>query len=51
MQIPLYKIEEESTTGWHVVKTFLTKKECKEEHVKLLNDGVSPDRIKITRVQ
>jgi hypothetical protein len=50
MEIPLYKIEEESTSGWHVVKTFLTKKECKEEYTKLLNDGVNPKRIKISRV-
>jgi hypothetical protein len=50
MEIPLYKIEEESTSGWHEVRTSLTKEECKEEYTKLLNDGVNPKRIKITRV-
>tara|TARA_Y100000389_G_scaffold24552_1_gene21226 strand:- start:393 stop:548 length:156 start_codon:yes stop_codon:yes gene_type:complete len=50
MEIPLYKIEEESTTGWEIVKVFLTKQECTEEYTKLLNDGISPKRIKISRV-
>jgi hypothetical protein len=50
MKIPLYKIEEESTSGWEIVKGFLTEQECKEEYTKLLNDGVNPKRIKITRV-
>ena len=50
MKIPLYKIEEESTTGWEIVKVFLTKQECTEEYTKLLNDGISPKRIKISRV-
>ena len=47
----LYKIEEESTSGWHEHKTNLTKEECKIEYDKLINDGQSPQRIKITRVQ
>ena len=47
----LYKIEEESTSGWHEYKTNLTKEECKIEYDKLINDGQSPQRIKITRVQ
>jgi len=50
MEIMLYKIEEESTSGWHLLKTSLTMEECKEEYTKLLNDGVNPKRIKITRV-
>ena len=50
MEIPLYKIEEVSTTGWEIVRVFLTKQECTEEYTKLLNDGISPKRIKITRV-
>ena len=51
MEIPLYKIEEESTSGWAIVKTSLTKEECKIEYNNLLYDGVNPKRIKITRVQ
>tara|TARA_B100001559_G_C16350676_1_gene552528 strand:+ start:773 stop:928 length:156 start_codon:yes stop_codon:yes gene_type:complete len=50
MEIPLYKIEEESTSGWHEVKTSLTKEECKIEYDNLLNDGINPKRIKITRI-
>ena len=47
----LYKIEEEQTTGWTLVKSDITKEECKEQYEKLIADGVSPDRIKITRLQ
>ena len=47
----LYKIEEECTSGWHIVKTNITKEECKEQYAALIGDGVSPDRIKITRLQ
>ena len=47
----LYKIEEEQTVGWTLIKSDLTKEECKEEYEKLIGDGVSPDRIKITRLQ
>ena len=47
----LYKIEEECTSGWQIVKTNITKEECKEQYQALIGDGVSPDRIKITRIQ
>ena len=47
----LYKIEEEGTTGWEIVKTDITKEECKEQYDGLIADGVSPKRIKITRIQ
>ena len=47
----LYKIEEEQTVGWTLIKSDLTKEECKEQYEKLIGDGVSPDRIKITRLQ
>ena len=47
----LYKIEEECTSGWQIVKTNITKEECKEQYAALIGDGVSPDRIKITRLQ
>jgi len=47
----LYKIEEEQTIGWTLVKSDITKEECKEQYEKLIGDGVSPDRIKITRLQ
>ena len=51
MEDKRYKIEEECTTGWEEIKTNLTKEECQKFYNSLLNDGVSPDRIKITRVQ
>jgi len=51
MEIQLYKIEEESTSGWHEIKTSLTKEECKKEYDNLLSDGINPKRIRIIRVQ
>jgi len=50
METPLYKIEEESTSGWHEVRTLLTRDECEQIYNSLLNDGINPKRIKITRV-
>ena len=47
----LYKIEEESTSGWHEYKTNLTKEEVKSEYEFLINEGYAPSRIKITRIQ
>ena len=47
----LYKIEEEQTVGWTLIKSDITREECKEEYDRLIADGVSPDRIKITRLQ
>jgi hypothetical protein len=51
MEDKRYKIEEESTSGWHEHKTNLTKEECKKLHDELINEGISPQRLKITRVQ
>ena len=50
METPLYKIEEESTSGWYEVGTSLTKKECEDEYERLTHEGVNPIRIKITRI-
>ena len=47
----LYKIEEECTIGWVEIKTNLTKEECTVEYEFLINEGQSPERIKITRIQ
>ena len=46
-----YKIEEQVTTGWEIIETNLTKEECKEQYNALIGDGVSPQRIRITRIQ
>ena len=51
METELYRIEEESTSGWHEHKTNLTKEECQECYENLIYEGVSPKRIKITRIQ
>lgn len=50
METPLYKIEEESTSGWHEVGTSLTRDECEQIYNSLLDDGVNPNRIKIARI-
>ena len=47
----LYKIEEECTMGWIEIKTNLTKEECTAEYELLINEGQSPERIRITRMQ
>ena len=47
----LYKIEEECTVGWVEIKTNLTKEECTVEYEFLMNEGQSPERIRITRIQ
>tara|TARA_R100000027_G_scaffold4820_1_gene3968 strand:+ start:691 stop:846 length:156 start_codon:yes stop_codon:yes gene_type:complete len=51
MEIQLYKIEEECTTGWEEHKTNLTKEEAKKVYDSLIYEGVNPQRIKITRIQ
>lgn len=46
-----YMVSESGTTGWELVETNLTKEQATNYYNALLNDGVSPDRIKITRIQ
>ena len=50
---PLYKIEEQSTTGWHdwnEEQPALTKNECQELYDSIVNDGVNPNDLRIKRV-
>ena len=50
---PLYRIEEQSTTGWHdwdKEKPDMTKEKCQELYETLLNDGINPDDLRIKRV-
>jgi len=47
----LYKIEEECTSGWQEYKTNLTKEQCANEYEFLINEGQSPERIKIIRIK
>jgi len=49
METPLYRIEEETTTGFAPVVINLTKEECRKKYEELLDGGVSPNRIKIVR--
>ena len=46
-----YSVSESVTTGWEVRKTNLTKEEASDYYKALLNEGISPDRLKITRIQ
>lgn len=46
-----YRIEEFHTVGWQQVATDLTKLQCQEQYDALIMDGVSPQRIKITRIE
>ena len=51
MEISLYKIEEQCTSGWEEVVTSLTKEECKLYYEKMLSEGVNPRRLKIIKIQ
>tara|TARA_E500000305_G_scaffold95936_1_gene85706 strand:+ start:667 stop:831 length:165 start_codon:yes stop_codon:yes gene_type:complete len=51
MEITLYKIEEECTSGWVEVATSLTKEECLLRYEEMLNEGTSPKRLKIVKIQ
>ena len=46
-----YSVSESGTTGWELIESNLTKEDAMKYYNALLNDGVSPDRIKITRIQ
>ena len=50
---PLYKIEEQSTTGWHdwdEDKPNMTKDECMKLYNSIVGDGISPSDVRIKRV-
>ena len=50
---PLYKIEEQSTTGWNdwdEKKPPLSKEECQKLYNLIVNDGISPKDLRIVRV-
>lgn len=46
----LYKIQEEDTTGWVDITQPLTKEVCRKMYENQLNEGTSPDRLRIIRV-
>ena len=49
--IKLYRIEEESTTGWatHDKLVKLTKEQCKEKYDILIAQGSNPNYLRIVR--
>jgi hypothetical protein len=47
----LYKLQEEGTSGWTDITGPLTKEECKRQYDVQLNDGTSPKRLNVVRVQ
>ena len=46
----LYRLEEEHTTGWYEVGTSLSQEKCKELYDAKLNEGISPTRLRISRI-
>lgn len=50
----LYRIEELETSGWTLVEsndTGLTQDQVKYRYQEILDEGISPDRLRIVRVQ
>jgi predicted RNA-binding protein len=49
MEEKLYRIEEFFTTGWEIVEEHLTRSEASRRLESLMNDGISPTRLRATR--
>jgi len=49
-QETLYRVEKFYTTGWEVVENNLSKLDAKKVLDSLLDEGYSPDRLKVVRV-
>lgn len=45
-----YKLEVEETSGWYVVVENVSQEDCKTKYDEQLNQGVSPRRLRITRI-
>ena len=45
-----YRLEVEETTGWYIVEDNVSKQRCKELYDEKLYQGVSPTRLRITRI-
>ena len=45
-----YCLEEEETTGWYVVAENVSEEQCKQRYNERLNQGVSPQRLRIRRI-
>ena len=47
----LYKLQEQETVGWVDITGPLRREECKRQYDAQLNEGTSPERLKVVRVQ
>jgi len=45
-----YRLEEEQTTGWYSLADNVSREDCKRIYDQKLNEGISPQRLRITRV-
>ena len=45
-----YKLEVEETSGWYVVVENVSQEDCKVKYDEQLNQGVNPQRLRITRI-
>ena len=45
-----YRLEEEETAGWYVVIDDVSEEQCKQRYNERLNEGINPQRLRITRV-
>ena len=48
---PLYKIQEQDTTGWNDITEPLTQENCKVQYDFHISQGTAPNRLKIIKVQ
>ena len=45
-----YKLEVEETSGWCVVVENVSQEDCKTKYDEQLNQGINPQRLRITRI-
>ena len=45
-----YKLEVEETSGWYVVVENVSQEDCKVKYEEQLNQGIHPQRLRITRI-
>jgi len=45
-----YRLEEEQTTGWYSLADNVSQEDCKRIYDQKLNEGISPQRLRITRI-
>ena len=45
-----YRLEVEETTGWFTIVENVSKEDCKVKYEEQLNQGTSPQRLRVTRI-